>query len=572
MLSTVSDDVRATNNSGAGICTPMQCPNLIVGCCFADLFHDPNHLISSLLQWYGTPPMDTNNRDQKCIKSTILYFPITFTGITSVFPPHPFETVCCEYGLQHRIPSDTLAFQYYAKALTDVHRHNLNHHSIVSSVEHYGGISLGHGKSNWVIHPQHNKYLWETMLYFFGTVAAPAMQYHGWYSRGWIQRLRHSQPNIIASNVDLLFRLPLLGEWTFPQHRRQIIKNGKVIRSDRATYDEICFVGPYEVRCIKKDRNIALQPNQVLIQSEYSLISSGTELKIFQGKFDTDAPLDTTIQDFNQEKMSYPLAYGYSLVGKIIECGSNVADADDLLGRRVFTFSAHATQVTTDRSNVHLVPNDIEAIDAIFLPSVETALSLVHDARPLFGENIAIFGQGLIGLLVTAVLHSQYGDSIVKSSHGAFGTITTFDNIPDRLAASAQMGASQALLPSCMSGPFDVVLEVSGNRLALQQAIDVTCHAGRVIVGSWYGCDPISLRLGIDFHRSHKSIKASQVSEIPAELSKTWTKTRRFELAWALVKQIRPSRLITLKTTINNAQMAYIALVNGTQIAIAFQY
>ena len=566
-LQSCSDMMQhATNDSTAvGLCTPIDCPNLIVGCCFADLFHDPNHLISSLLRCFGIPPIGRRT-DNNGLKHTLLYFPITFTGTTSAYPAQPFETVSCEDGSQRRIPSDTLAFRYYAKALADAHHHNIDYHSIVASVENYGGITLGQGTSNWVIYPHINKYLWETMIYFFGTVAAPVIQHRGWYASGWIHRLDKEKPIVRANNVDLLFRIPFLGEWKFPQ--QQARKDW----SDTATYDEISFTGPYEVTCIKKVPSVKLQPNEVRIQSEYSLISSGTELKIFQGKFDNDALLDTTIQDFNQEKMSYPLSYGYSLVGRVIECGTSVADAGLLLGRRVFTFSAHASQVTTDRSNVQIVPDDIDAIDAIFMPSVETALSLVHDAHRNVGENIAIFGQGLIGLLVTAVLNIQSDDNIVESSLGTFGTITTFDNIPDRLAASAQMGASQALVPTANTGPFDVVIEVSGNRLALQSAIDKTCHAGRLIVGSWYGCEEFSLKLGIDFHRSHISIKASQVSEIPAELSKTWTKARRFALTWALLKQIRPSRLISLRTTMNNAQEAYTALNNGTEIAIVFEF
>lgn len=42
--------------------------------------------------------------------------------------------------------------------------------------------------------------------------------------------------------------------------------------------------------------------------------------------------------------------------------------------------------------------------DAAFLPSMETALSLVMDARPVVGEKVAVVGQGLIGQLVAAVM------------------------------------------------------------------------------------------------------------------------------------------------------------------------
>jgi len=91
-------------------------------------------------------------------------------------------------------------------------------------------------------------------------------------------------------------------------------------------------------------------------------------------------------------------------------------------------------------------------------------------------------------------------------------------------------------------------------------------------VGSWYGNKDVSLKLGIDFHRSHKTIQTSQVSEIPANLSKLWSKQRRFEYTWDLVKQLRPSQLLTKILPLESAQEAYEALDDGTEIAIAFDY
>jgi threonine dehydrogenase-like Zn-dependent dehydrogenase len=181
---------------------------------------------------------------------------------------------------------------------------------------------------------------------------------------------------------------------------------------------------------------------------------------------------------------------------------------------------------------------------------------------------VAIYGQGLIGLLVTALLSAH--DRSLPS--GQYGSITAFDMLPDRLAASSLLGASQALFPGGFKGPFDVAIEVSGNARALQSAIDCTRDGGRVIVGSWYGNSDISLRLGINFHRSHKTIVTSQVSTIPAALSKLWSKERRFRLAWELVKKLRPSRLLTKVVTLDEAQLAYEALEGGTEIAIAFHY
>ena len=306
-----------------------------------------------------------------------------------------------------------------------------------------------------------------------------------------------------------------------------------------------------------------------VVRASYSLISSGTELKIFKGDFDNDAALDVNIKDMEAERMAYPLSYGYCLVGVVVDCGSELS-RQNYLGKTVFTFSPHATHVVTDADAVQIVPDGIEPEDAIFMPSVETALSLVHDANVRIGENIAVYGQGLIGLLVTALLSRGTSDG----SSGRFDSITTFDMIPDRLATSSKMGASQALIPGENSQglQFDVSIEVSGNARALQSAIDNAVNGGRVIVGSWYGNNDVSLKLGIDFHRSHKTIQTSQVSEIPAKLSQLWTKERRFAYTWDLVKQLRPSRLLTKVLPLDSAQEAYEALDNGTEIAIAFNY
>lgn len=300
------------------------------------------------------------------------------------------------------------------------------------------------------------------------------------------------------------------------------------------------------------------------------MISSGTELKIFKGLFD-DAALDVNIKGMEDESMKYPLTYGYSLVGVVTRCAPDVADAEDIIGRNVFTFSPHSSHVIVDRDGLQLIPDGISPDDAIFMPSVETALSIVHDAHPRIGENVIIYGQGLIGLLVNAIL--SLNTKQVHSS-GKFNTVTAVDTLNDRLAMAAKMGASQVLLPSDVNtaGPFDVSIEVSGNFRALQSAIDFTSDGGRVIVGSWYGNSDIKLKLGIDFHRSHKTIKTSQVSTIPGELSSLWSKERRFDLTWDLVRLIKPSRLTTKRLSLDDVQTAYELLDQGKEIAISFVY
>lgn len=55
------------------------------------------------------------------------------------------------------------------------------------------------------------------------------------------------------------------------------------------------------------------------------------------------------------ERMSYPLRYGYSLVGKVVRCGAGVAP-EEFLGRLVFSFSPHSRYVRADAGSVMVVP------------------------------------------------------------------------------------------------------------------------------------------------------------------------------------------------------------------------
>jgi threonine dehydrogenase-like Zn-dependent dehydrogenase/FMN phosphatase YigB (HAD superfamily) len=525
---------------------PKPTPDLIMGCCFADL-HDPYQLIPSVMAQFLAGP----HRDTTPTGTTLLYFPITFCGVTLFSPPQPF---------QERIPSDTLAFRLYSEALQDM-GHHLDPRQLQSAIEDYGGSLVEQGPSPWNIEPD-GGVLWDTMLYFFGTVGAPKLNALSWNARGWLDRARKVRPTIQVSNVDLLFRLPRLGKWSF---KDQSTAELNAPNDSWSSFEEILFTGPRQVSVVEKPSR-PLASDELRIRSEYSLISTGTELKVFTGQFD-DAPLDVSIESMKDERLQYPLAYGYSLVGIVVECGSGL-DCSEWVGQRVFCFSAHASQAIAKASSVHRVPTDCSSLDAIFMPSVETALSLVQEARPVLGENIGVFGQGLIGLLVTALLRHFR----IEGSY-SFGVVTTYDALLDRLMLSSKMGASEALLPRTSAGQaFDVAIEVSGNGIALQAAIDATRPGGRVVIGSWYGCQDVPLRLGMDFHRSHKVLLASQVSRIPVSLSGTWDKARRFQLAWELTKTLEPSRLLSRSLMLREAPSAYASLEAGREIALAFQY
>jgi len=238
--------------------------------------------------------------------------------------------------------------------------------------------------------------------------------------------------------------------------------------------------------------------------------------------------------------------------------------------RRVFAFAPHGSHAIVAVEGAMIVPDGIAAQDACYLPAVETALSLVQDARPTVGETVAVFGQGMIGMLVTAILSANFGpEKVVAVELNA-----------ERAAVSRRVGAGQVLDPRGSRGeglrfdlPPDVSIEVTGNAAALQSAIDHTGRGGRIVLGSWYGSKPASLSLGLDFHRSQLSIKCSQVSHVPADMSARWDKQRRFGETWRWIRALRPSSfLTTLSLPLSKAQEGYELLDKGETLGFQFCY
>jgi len=126
--------------------------------------------------------------------------------------------------------------------------------------------------------------------------------------------------------------------------------------------------------------------------------------------------------------------------------------------------------------------------------------------------------------------------------------VTVVDVNVGRLNISQEFCSASIKIWNPRNGPlhekFDVCVEITGSMSGLQTAIDSTVAGGRVIIGSWFGGSNHTLHLGTAFHRSHITLKASQVSTVPAHLSMRWPKSRRFKVAWNLLRQLRPSRLL----------------------------
>ncbi|MBC8504898.1 MAG: zinc-binding alcohol dehydrogenase [Anaerolineales bacterium] len=330
------------------------------------------------------------------------------------------------------------------------------------------------------------------------------------------------------------------------------------------------FEGPRRVG-IREEELPALKPEEVLVRSIASAISPGTEMLIYGDQAPLGLSADSTIEALDGQ-FNYPFKYGYSLVGEVIELGDKVAS--HWLGKIVFAFNPHESHFVAHTEYLHPIPNFVSVEDAIFLPNMETAINFVMDGKPQIGERVAVFGQGIVGLLTTSLLSEFPNNELV-----------TFDNYENRRNASLSIGADKSLSPSEMDviqdqwlgdniQGSDLIFELSGSPEALNQAIQLTGFESRIIIGSWYGEKKTPLELGREFHRNRIKLISSQVSTIAAEFQGRWDKSRRFDLVWEKLAEIKPSRFITHRFPLECATEAYQLLDQAPKetIQVIFEY
>jgi threonine 3-dehydrogenase len=204
-----------------------------------------------------------------------------------------------------------------------------------------------------------------------------------------------------------------------------------------------------------------------------------------------------------------PLTIGHEFVGEIVEVGSNVDDfrPGDLVsgeghvvcgrcrhclaGRRhlcakaiglgVGRDGAFAQYVVLPMTNVwHHWPGIDEEVAAIFDPfgnAVHTAL-----AFPVLGEDVLVSGAGPIGLMATAVARHAGARHVVVSEPNAYRR-----DLARRMGATLAIDPGERALGSVfeeldMVEGFDVVMEMSGNPVALRSAIESMAHGGGIAI------------------------------------------------------------------------------------------
>jgi 2-desacetyl-2-hydroxyethyl bacteriochlorophyllide A dehydrogenase len=289
----------------------------------------------------------------------------------------------------------------------------------------------------------------------------------------------------------------------------------------------VSFAAPYDVALVDYDAP-PLVPGSVRVRTWYSGVSAGTELTAYRGV----NPYLTRTWDAGRRlfvdgapTFGYPVeGWGYSEVGEVVEAATDVTRP--AVGDVVHGIWGHRSEAVLPAAAVaERVWTGQDALSGTFARVGSIALNALLAADVRLGDRVAVFGQGVIGLLATrlAVLAGAQVvavDAIERRAEAA--RAMGADHVVPALAA----GGAGAAVRAWSGGGVDSAIELSGNDRALHEAVRSVVVDGTVAASGFYQGGAAHLRLGEEFHHNRVRIVASQISGTPVALGPRWDQPR----------------------------------------------
>lgn len=325
------------------------------------------------------------------------------------------------------------------------------------------------------------------------------------------------------------------------------------------------FSAPHRVDVVEQAPS-PLPPGHVRVRTRYSGISTGTELTVYRGsnpylarRWDPYARLFVP----DDGALSYPVVgIGYSEVGTVVEVAEDVPaqPGGPSPGTSVWGMWGHRGEAVLPAMMLtgRVLPADMDPLAATFARVGAVALNAVLAADLHLTETVAVFGQGVIGLLTTRLAHLS----------GA--RVAAVDVLARRLKHAEQYGASILLNPATVDCALelrrltgnrgvDVAIEISGSLTALHEAIRSVGAGGRTVAAGFYQGDAVGLRLGEEFHHNRVQLVSSQIGGPPPGLAGRWDHDRLHASFLGLVAAgtVDPLGLVSHVIPVRDAAGAY---------------
>ena len=298
----------------------------------------------------------------------------------------------------------------------------------------------------------------------------------------------------------------------------------------------------------------SLGDNEVLVATECSLISPGTERAFLLG-----------LPNAQGRYPSYP---GYSNIGVVINSGREVDGFR--IGDRVISSKGHTSHfVATPDSLLKVTEAALSSEEGVFFNLCTIAMQGVRKARIELGEPVLVLGGGLIGL---------FAMQLAKLSGGL--PVITADLSDNRLQLAKQVGADYTLNPEAEDlndqldsitggkGPA-VVIEATGHPPVVNTALQLADWHGRVVLLASTRGETERVNFYRDVHGKGLTVLGAHNSVRPRHESSPnfWTLRDDWELSLQLIahQRVVVAPLITHRMPGIQAAAAYQLLMEWDQ-------
>ncbi len=218
-------------------------------------------------------------------------------------------------------------------------------------------------------------------------------------------------------------------------------------------------------------------PNQILVKTEVSAVSPGTELAVYTGTHQW-------LRDPNLPDWKFPFRSGYSAAGTVAAVGSDVRGCRP--GDRVSYPGNHASaELLTlghERGRLWKLPPKLDAEKASLACIARYGMGASIRAGVTLGRSAAVLGLGVIGQFALRCLIAA----------GAYPVVGV-DSVKMRREAALAAGADHVIDPGSDNGRAEldrflgargaeVVADATGIPDAVPAAMALACDGGQVVV------------------------------------------------------------------------------------------
>lgn len=306
--------------------------------------------------------------------------------------------------------------------------------------------------------------------------------------------------------------------------------------------------------------------NQVLVRTEASAVSAGTELAVYTGTHQW-------LRDPTLPEWKFPFRPGYSAAGTVVAVGAGVSGWEP--GDRVCYPGNHASaEILTlghERGRLWRLPNQMKADEAAWGCIARYGMGAAIRTGLTLGRSAAVVGLGIIG---------QF--SLRSMIAAGAWPVVGIDGVRMRRAAAAAAGADFVIDPA--DGPVrqqldrvlrgqgaEIVADATGIPEALPAAMNLACDGGQVVVvGSPRGRAQ-QVNFYDDLHRRYLEVSGAHGNMLfepgGARLTGAWDvdKAQNWLLAAVSTGRISLAGLVTQRVRADQLARAYEGLLNDKE-------